>query len=318
MANPVAIKDTHAGDATSVQSVQSIGALVIMPQNFGEVERFADKMAASRFVPAHLRDRPADCLAVALQALRWGMDPFAVAQKTYFTRDGGPPAYEAQLVNAVILSRAPLVHRPDITWIGAWPNRICTVSALLRGDKTPKIREVKAVNIKTRNSPLWVTDPDQQIAYYTTRAWARLYCPDVLMGVYTPDDEDWRAETATDITPASEQPRPSSRLDAMEDIIEAEQASTPAAVQETSQDYDHETGEVRAAEPAGITQVQAESWANRVIGKFDTVTDAGEIDRWLANNQAKLGQVHTASQEAAMAVVSAAEGRKKQLDGGGA
>lgn len=88
--------------------------------------------------------------------------------------------------------------------------------------------------------------------------------------------------------------------------------------------HDLETGEiitpvVPAEQPtATLTEERATQWANRVIGKFDTVTDASEIDRWLANNQAKLAQVHAASQEAAMAVVSAAEGRKKQLDGGAA
>ena len=32
-------------------------------------------------LPKHLAGKPADCMAVAMQAAQWGMNPFAVAQK---------------------------------------------------------------------------------------------------------------------------------------------------------------------------------------------------------------------------------------------
>lgn len=262
------------GAETSVQAVQSVGALVIMPQSFGEVMMFADKMAESRFVPGHLRSRPSDCLAVCLQALRWGMDPFSVAQKTYFTKEGSPPAYEAQLVNAVVYARAPLVGRLKIEWTGQWPNRVCTVTGHIVGDDNPKIRVVPAVNIKVRNSPLWTTDPDQQLAYYTTRAWARLYVPDVLMGVYTPDDEDTRAEVARDITPEP-RPQPATRLDGLEQTIEAE--AEPAE-------------EAPAPEPAVIIPMhwplandERKVWiaaASRAISEVEQLTTEADVLAW--------------------------------------
>lgn len=219
MANPIQLPTKTETAATVMGG--GVQMLTIMPQNFGEVMAFAEKMAESNFVPAHLRRKPGDCMAVCLQALRWGMDPFSVAQKTYFTKDGSPPAYEAQLINAVVYARAPLDGRLDIKWEGKWPERICTVTGHIRGDKEPKVRRVNAAGITTRNSPLWKTDPDQQLAYYSTRAWARLFTPDVLMGVYTPDDEDWKAERATDITPAAE-PSHASKLDAMEATMAGE------------------------------------------------------------------------------------------------
>jgi hypothetical protein len=39
-----------------------------------------------------------------------------------------------------------------------------------------------------RNSTLWASDPKQQLAYLAVKRWARLYCPDVILGVYTPDE----------------------------------------------------------------------------------------------------------------------------------
>jgi len=221
MANPVALKPT-----TDLQvSTQGVAQLTILPTSMAEVITFAEMMAKSNFVPAHLRGKPADCLAVCLQAFRWQADPFSVAQKTYFTREGSPPAYEAQLVNAIVYARAPLDGRLDIKWEGTWPNRVCVVTGHIKGDREPKVRRVQAAGITVRNSPLWKTDPDQQLAYYATRAWARLYTPDVLMGIYTPDYEDMRASTARDITPED---RPEGgKLDAMEAAIAGSDGTAP-------------------------------------------------------------------------------------------
>ena len=46
------------------------------------------------------------------------MNPFAVAQKTFIV--SGVLGYEAQLVNAVISTRGPLVDRINYDWFGPW------------------------------------------------------------------------------------------------------------------------------------------------------------------------------------------------------
>jgi hypothetical protein len=294
---------------------EGAAALTVMPQNFGEVISFADRMAESRFVPATLRGKPADCLAVCLQALRWGMDPFSVAQKTYFIKEGSPPAYEAQLVNAVVYARAPLNGRLQIDWTGTWPNRKCTVTGHIIGDNNPKVREVLAVNIKVRNSPLWITDPDQQLAYYATRAWARLYTPDVLMGVYTPDDDDMRADKARDVTSSVEPAeRASSRLDALETAIEVP-ADAPMPADETfglpATDAVDADGVV--TEPLSEEAQKAEARGNEIIAMIDRTTDAAKIDKWMASHRDELAAMRAVNEDAAMAVVAAADARKRQL-----
>ena len=47
---------------------------------------------------------------------------------------------------------------------------------------------------QVRNSTLWASDPRQQLAYLAVKRWARLYCPDVILGVYTADEIDEREE----------------------------------------------------------------------------------------------------------------------------
>lgn len=163
-----------------------VSRTAFVPSSMGEAMEVAKLMAAGNFVPGHLRNRPGDCLAVVMQAARWAMDPFAVGNKTYFVNDR--MAYEAQLVNAVVNSSNLLEGRLKVEWKGSGNDLECFVSGKVKGDPDIKVRHVRINTITTRNSPLWKQDPEQQIAYYTTRAWARLHTPEVLLGVYTPDE----------------------------------------------------------------------------------------------------------------------------------
>ncbi|WP_042890582.1 RecT family recombinase [Acinetobacter junii] len=172
-------------------------------------ERTAEIMAGSRMtVPKHLQGNVGDCMAIIMQAAQWQMNPYAVAQKTHMVNN--VLGYEAQLVNAVITSRAPVKERLHFEWYGDWskvngkddksPTLGVRVSATLRGENAPRVIDISMAQVgPVRNSPLWAADPRQQIAYLATKRWARLYCPDVILGVYTPDEVIEREEL--DITP---------------------------------------------------------------------------------------------------------------------
>ncbi|NWK52200.1 recombinase RecT [Acinetobacter sp. SwsAc5] len=172
-------------------------------------ERTAEIMAGSRMtVPKHLQGNVGDCMAIIMQAAQWQMNPYAVAQKTHMVNN--VLGYEAQLVNAVITSRAPVKERLHFEWYGDWSkvngkddkssNLGVRVSATLRGENEPRVLDISMAQVgSVRNSPLWSADPRQQIAYLATKRWARLYCPDVILGVYTPDEVIEREEI--DITP---------------------------------------------------------------------------------------------------------------------
>nr|DAR21315.1 MAG TPA: RecT protein [Caudoviricetes sp.] len=174
--------------------------------------RFATLMADSKAtVPAHLAGKPADCLAVTMQASQWGMNPFAVAQKTHMVN--GTLGYEAQLVNAVVSSSNLLSTRLNYRWDGDWskvsgkddksPSLTVTVSATLKGESEPRELTISMAQAGVRNSPLWGQDARQQLAYLCVKRWARLHAPDVLLGVYTPDElQETTPRVERDITPA--------------------------------------------------------------------------------------------------------------------
>jgi len=186
-------------------------AAIFSPEGMNQLVRFAELMAASKAtVPAHLAGKPSDCLAVTMQAAQWGMNPFAVAQKTHVVN--GTLGYEAQLVNAVVSSSNLLATRLNYRWDGDWtrvsgktdksPNLTVTVWATLKGESAPRELTISMAQAGVRNSPLWEQDPRQQLAYLCVKRWARLHSPDVLLGVYTPDElQETAPRVERDITP---------------------------------------------------------------------------------------------------------------------
>ena len=205
-------------------------------QALTQLQSVAGLMAqAAVTVPEHLRGNPADCMAIIMQAMQWGMNPYAVAQKTHLVN--GVLGYEAQLVNAVISSSNAIVGRFHYEYEGDWSkcasSREITVKKPAKGggtyDKKEMVRGWESADeqglsvrvgaairaesditwgepvflssVITRNSPLWVSNPKQQIAYLALKYWARLYCPAVVLGVYTPDEIEQRTEKEINPTP---------------------------------------------------------------------------------------------------------------------
>lgn len=197
-------------------------------------------------LPQPYQKNPANCLAVVMQAAQWRMNPFAVAQKTFFV--GSQIGYESQLVSAAIQQSGAVKGMFSFEWFGPWEKIVgkfiereskkdgpdgypkkykvpgwssndeeglgIKVSATLVGETEPRELTLLLKQAVTRNSTLWAEDPKQQIAYLAQKRWARLYCPGVILGVYTRDELE-SIEPEKDVTqqgshepaaPASKQP----------------------------------------------------------------------------------------------------------------
>lgn len=216
----------HASTSTS--------ALVLDGDSLDKMMRLADVMATGRAtMPKHFNGNSADCLAVIMQSMQWKMNPFAVAQKTHLVN--GVLGYEAQLVNAVITSMAPTVDRLHYEWYGDWEKVIgkfeirkgekgeyrvpgwkmadeeglgVKVWATFKGESEPRVLELLLAQARTRNSTLWADDPRQQLAYLATKRWSRLFCPDVILGVYSPDELEDVAQPVRDVSPQRDAVKP--------------------------------------------------------------------------------------------------------------
>jgi hypothetical protein len=183
-----------------ISTISSAKDIIFSPSAMQQMSQIAQLMASSVCtVPKHLQGNPGDCFAIALQAAQWGMNPYAVAQKTHIVN--GVLGYEAQLVNAIIITNAPVKGRLKYEWIGDWDKYLnggmqksherglsVKVSGTFIGDTEPKVNITYLEHQMVRNSPLWKTDPRQQLAYLGIKRWSRLHCPDVIQGVYSKDE----------------------------------------------------------------------------------------------------------------------------------
>jgi hypothetical protein len=200
-------------------------------RDVNQVMEFAKMMAIGGItVRKHLRGNPGACLAIIIQALEWGFSAYAVANKSYSVND--QLSYEAQLIEAVILKRAPIKGRPKTEYTGEGVNRKLRVWAELK-DEPGEIVEYtspKFADIQPKNSPLWKNDPDQQLHYYSVRAWCRRHFPDVILGTYAMDEVLDAPAAPRDVTPAPK------GLSAKLDML--------ASPTEAAASHDPETGEI--------------------------------------------------------------------------
>lgn len=176
----------------------SASALMLDRNAMTALYKLAEVMAEGRVtVPKHLQGSVGDCLAVCMQAMQWGMNPFAVAQKTHLIN--GTLGYEAQLVIAALNSSPALATRMNWRWSENWKGvngktdkddeHCVEVWAVIKGENEPRELRVSMAQVgSVRNSPNWEADPRQQIGYLAAKRWGRLHAPDVILGVYTPDE----------------------------------------------------------------------------------------------------------------------------------
>lgn len=283
-----------------IATTMTVGGRGVSFQNAGEVMEYAKMMAVSgSAVPKHLRGQPGACLGILDDAIRFEMSPYALARKSYFVNDN--LAYEAQVLAAIVLARAPLKKRPDVSYKGEGAERKCIVTYTFHDGDVKQYESPFFKNISPKNSPLWKTDPDQQQAYYSLRAGARRHFPDVLLGIY--DYEEMRAMTANDITPAPKhgdellkrlegrQIEPEDGFDAACETIDQETSSakdrTDEEEQEPAADAQHaaEASEEEdlPSEPSDATESEPEDDEPSFPGDLplEDETEASPVDEYV-------------------------------------
>jgi hypothetical protein len=153
---------------------------------FEQLNRVAVALSQSSLVPAHLQGKPADCLLLTAQAMRWNIDPLVCAQHSFVHK--GKVGYEGKLVAAIINSalKSRGEGTLDFAYSTVGGDRKIEVSAKVDG-RDKKI-EGFVSRWKTDNGA-WAKDPDQMLAYRGARQWARLWMPEILLGVSGGADE---------------------------------------------------------------------------------------------------------------------------------
>jgi len=279
---------------------------------FNRVKQLASMMASgSCAIPNHLKGKAGDCFAVITQAIQWRMNPFAVAQKTHIVN--GTLGYEAQLVNAVVNTCAPVKDQFHYEFFGDWENVIgkfetrtgksgseyqkaawkaedekgvgVRVWATLRGETEPRELRLLLSQATVRNSTLWAGDPQQQLGYLAVKRWARRYCPAAIMGVYTADELDETHKEVRNVTPGAR-----SKAEKLDDFLSGPEAETvDANITEPKPEFKGESISVDDIVKAyGIPKAElVEFFQRRGSIKASLSELTQESRRWMLDNVGK-------------------------------
>lgn len=238
----------------------AISTAQLTPTTFEQCVAFSERMSEAKLLPAHLRGSPADCLRVVLQAARWEMDPFSVADKTSLI--SGKLMYEGQLVSAVVNARGNLSSRLNYDFKGEGKNRVLTVRGTLKGEDAP--REIELTHeqaCRINKNGQMNQNPDQQMCYIGARIWARRHMPELMLGVYTPDEMPDDGEpvnvTGTGEPTASAPERPAPKPRAAKGAAAAKAESQP----------DNSAIDISATPAVATTAAQPESKAEEPPAK---------------------------------------------------
>mgnify|MGYP007083452991 CR=1 FL=1 len=191
--NGVIIADAGRQLTTSQPKPHDDGNWLEDERVFAHLQRVAGLLANGSMTPGHLivkgNDKAtlANCFQIVTQALRWGMDPFAVAPATYFVQ--GKLGFEGKLVAALLNTRAGLTGNLRYDFKGTGDGLTVIVSGRLRGEAEDRTVELSVGQAKTANS-MWTKDAKQKLCYSGAIRWARRHCPEVILGVLTDDDLD--------------------------------------------------------------------------------------------------------------------------------
>lgn len=234
-AAPAADKAPAVRERANIRVVENKIALYDTAK-FEHMSRIAAGMARASLIPEHLmmvkgasgameflpmEQIQGNCLLIVNQAMRWDIDPFALAAESYVVK--GKLGFQGKAIQAVVedqLGRklkyryssgkgdelAIVVYAID-DGREVTPEAKALLVALCENDDKSALADlqdehgIRAVRLsvaqaKTTND-IWRKDPEQKLVYSGSLKWARRYEPGIIMGIRS--DDDLERETANNL-----------------------------------------------------------------------------------------------------------------------
>ena len=159
--------------------------------SFNQLLRAAQMLSQTSIIPQSYQNKPQDCFVAIEMANRRGESPMVVMQNMYVVK--GKPSWAGQACTMLINSCGKFKDVKHIyTGEKGKPNRGCYVTATRISDGS----QVDGVEVTmqmaqsegwTSNSK-WRNMPELMLAYRASAFFARVYCPEAMMGVQTAEE----------------------------------------------------------------------------------------------------------------------------------
>ena len=158
---------------------------------FNQLLRAANMLSQTSIIPATYQGKPQDCFVAIEMANRMGVSPLVVMQNMYVVK--GKPAWAGQACTMFINSCGKFTQVKHVyTGEKGTDSRGCYVTATRISDGI----QVNGVEVTiamakaegwTANTK-WRNMPELMLAYRASAFFARVHCPEALMGVQLVDE----------------------------------------------------------------------------------------------------------------------------------
>jgi hypothetical protein len=169
---------------------------------FMQLYRIAEMFAQSQFVPESFRGKVGDCFIGMQMAMRLGIEPLMLLQNTYVVH--GKPGIQAVVAIGLVNTSGLFKDSLDFEVVGDDPTQQnYRVRAFAARKDTGKVvhgpwidwKIVRAEKWDDKPGSKWKTMPGLMFQYRAGSWFARLHCPERLMGMQTLDELEDVGET---------------------------------------------------------------------------------------------------------------------------
>ena len=160
-------------------------------KQFDQLLRAANMLSQTSIIPATYQGKPQDCFVALEMATRMGVSPLVVMQNMYVVK--GKPAWAGQACTMFINSCGKFTGVKHVyTGEKVTDSRGCYVTATRISDGV-QVNGVE-VTIAMAKAEGWTSNtkwrnmPELMLAYRASAFFARVHCPEALMGVQLVDE----------------------------------------------------------------------------------------------------------------------------------
>lgn len=152
-------------------------------ESFRNNFKVAQYLSHSNLIPQQYQGKTEDCAIAVDMADRMGVSPLMVMQSLYVVK--GKPSWSGQACMSFIKAKYGEAE-PVYTGERGTDSRGCYIRAVKSDGEVIKGTEVTIKMAKAEGWTLnkkWINMPELMLAYRAAAFFARVYCPEILMGV---------------------------------------------------------------------------------------------------------------------------------------
>lgn len=210
----------NSSGLTTLQSIPTLGGIAersatsnpigAIGEQFILAHQIATALMHATLIPDHLRGERkkidgqwklvpyepeqirANVMMVCNRALQWGVDPIALIAESFVV--GGKLDFQGKVIIAVVNRLGGLRSNLSFEYEGQGEDLTVIVTGTLKNETTPRtVRlEYRKAVTKDNNGKIneqWTKDVESKLAYSGAKKWARRHTPEVILGLFSEDDE---------------------------------------------------------------------------------------------------------------------------------